>query len=381
MTISDDHRLKFSTILACVGLILTILLSSHLWLPDRFFALTPILSDLMKLPSFVSYSLVFILLGSLTLSIKNQSIWFILPSLVCLLILVLQDISRFQPFVYMYAYMLCAAAYVSFRGRLEDSINALRIMVIGIYFWAGVQKINHSFYTYLFPWFIEPIVPREVLDQPFVFYLILLVPFFEMFIGLFLLSPITRKIGLFMALAMLVLVLVCLGPSGHNWNNIVLPWNIALYVLDIILFRNSKVTAPQLLKPKSLIHSSAILLFLFLPLLSFFGKWHAFPSFQLYSANIPEAYIEGPRSLFEVVPSFKKVEKRGRVWFQDWSHEELNIILYPEVSVVYSVSKSLCDRVPEKEKEKIYLTVYSKPHWRTGAQDVTRTQPCKTKDE
>ena len=381
MTVSDDHRLKFSTLLACTGLILTILLSSNLWLQDRFFALTPILPDLIKIPSFVSYGLVFVLLGSLTLSIKNQSIWFVLPALICLSALILQDISRFQPFVYMYMYMLCVAVYVSFLGRVEDSINALRVMVVGIYFWAGVQKINHSFYTHLFPWFIEPIVPREILDQQFVFYLILLVPFLEIFIGLFLLSPLTRKIGLFMALAMLVFVVACLGPTGHNWNNIVLPWNIILYVLDIVLFRDSKVPASQLLKPKSFIHSSAIVLFLFLPLLSFFDKWHAYPSFQLYSANIEEAYIQGPQSLFDTVPSMKAVQKGDRVWFQDWSHEEMNIIIYPEKRVFHSVARALCEKVSKADRNQIYLTVHSKPHWRTGAHDVTRIQPCKVQGE
>src|SRR5690242_2718843 len=59
-------------------------------------------------------------------------------------IFILEDITRFQPWVYMFALMLFSVAILKPKGE-EVTLFAIRVILAGTYFWSGMQKINHSF--------------------------------------------------------------------------------------------------------------------------------------------------------------------------------------------------------------------------------------------
>ncbi|MCI5060525.1 MAG: hypothetical protein MRY79_05575 [Alphaproteobacteria bacterium] len=356
-------------------------MSVPLWGFTRLFPLTPVIGYLSYIPGFVNYILVGLLLLFSAVGIKQQSLWVLVGVLFLLIFFVLQDILRFQPYIYMYGFMVLVAVYLgAFRSTQKEShaLLALRIMVIGIYFWAGVQKINYTFYTELFPWFIAPIIPQGLENSELVSFITLLVPLLEFAIAFCFLHPLTVGLGFILATGMLVVVLLCLGPMGHGWNSIVLPWNIALYALDIVLFHRAKFTTSELFKPRSFIHVLALFLFIFLPSLSYIGKWHAYPSFQLYSGNIQEAFVSGINADAVPDPFFKGVMQEGKIWMQAWTHEEMNIIVYPEEEIFYNAAKSLCGRIPEADRNKLMLTINSRPDWRTGQYKSDNIYPCLT---
>jgi hypothetical protein len=56
----------------------------------------------------------------------------------------------------------------------------------------------------------------------------MLVPAFEILIGIALLNKGFRKLGVIMAVSMSLFLLTVLGPLGHNWNSVVWPWDIAM---------------------------------------------------------------------------------------------------------------------------------------------------------
>lgn len=376
MISTAEEKLRLSTTIACLGLICAILLSSGLWSSDRLFGLSPIVSSLAEVPSSINYFLVLFMVAVLAVSIRIQETYTLVPPLICLGFFVLQDLLRFQPYIYMYAFMLCVAVYVSLNGNKENAINALRIMVVGIYFWAGAQKINYSFYDSTLPWFMSGIFPSELLENKLVTYSMYLVPFLEVAVAIFFLWSATVWLGFVLATGMLVFVLLCLGPLGWNWNSVVWPWNIALYLLDIVLFKNAKISAKNILIPRSAIHASALLLFLILPILSYFGKWHAYPSFQLYSGNAKSAYLEVPENVLKAFPVLGSVVYDGEIWLQDWSIEEMNVVTYPEEFIFFSSVKTLCEKVEESDRDNIVLTIHGRPHWRTGQHSIDKYTPC-----
>ena len=111
-------------------------------------------------------------------------------------------------------------------------------MVGSVYFWTGFHKLNLTFCWKIFPWFIATYyeIPREhSLFGALMTVLILSVSVFEATIGVLLLFfSNLRQLATGMALVMLVVVLACLGTRA--WNLIVWPWNICLFVVEVILF-------------------------------------------------------------------------------------------------------------------------------------------------
>ena len=61
-------------------------------------------------------------------------------------------------------------------------------------------------------------------------------PYLEMGLGLSLLFPRTRRVGVIGILVMHVLLLAMLGPWSLGWNSVVWPWNLAMVVLVPGLF-------------------------------------------------------------------------------------------------------------------------------------------------
>ena len=74
--------------------------------------------------------------------------------------LVLLDQNRLQPWFYYYLFIGIALAWAAGRPRRHYGIalDGIRIMLIGIYLWAGIQKLNYSYVGGIFPWVIEPLL-------------------------------------------------------------------------------------------------------------------------------------------------------------------------------------------------------------------------------
>jgi len=235
-------------IVLAVGLIGGFLLSPKLWISTRFYPLSPVWS---KLPAIghpwdrVWFGALLALLVGVVVHPRPR--WLLTAFCILAGMLSLWDQSRWQPWFYQYLFMSIALAAFPWRNpqesplRAEAALNACRVIMAGMYFWSGLQKLNPLFLDDVFPWLIEPIVPRlpEFL-QAKITSTGIASPFVEAGLGLALLIRPLRHAAVFGLIVMHALLLFCLGPLGHNWNTVVWPWNIAMALMCVVLFWQTK---------------------------------------------------------------------------------------------------------------------------------------------
>jgi hypothetical protein len=169
-------------------------------------------------------------------------------------------------------------------------------------------------------------------------------------IGIGLMTKKYRARAILGALGMLGFVLLTLGPLGHNWNNVVWPWNIAMALFVIILFwRTEDFSFGDALWMKNIPFQKFILvLFVIMPILSFFNLWDSYLSSALYSGNTNGAQIYISDSVRHKLPNAVQpyVIRTGAnehiLDYYHWSFGELNVPTYPETRVYKGIVRDIC---------------------------------------
>jgi hypothetical protein len=252
--------------------------------------------------------------------------------------------------------MLAALGFFSWRfddvaGR-DLTLNICRFIVASIYFWSGLQKLNPEFANHDFIWMLAPIqklLPAEAWRLFYVFARI--TPFIEMGIGVGLLFTRTRTAAITLALAMCAFVLWTLGPLGHNWDNIVWPWNITLVLSVLVLIAKSKANLLRgiFLVKNHAFHKATLVLFGLLPLSYFFNVWDSYLSWSLYSGTTYIAIVYMSNDVRARLPnSIQRLVKidehhRNSLPLVDLAFSELNVPPYPEARIFKSVAHRFCD--------------------------------------
>src|SRR5262249_20231145 len=141
------------------------------------------------------------------------------------------------------------------------ALDTCRLIMAATYVWSGVQKMNASFLAEVYPWLLTPVLPvMPAALRPLVAGAGIVVPFVEPGLGLSLLVPRLRPLAVGGAVAMHLLLLLDLGPFGHNYNSIVWPWNVAMATLVVVLFRRTPaVTARSVLWPARSAYARVVL--------------------------------------------------------------------------------------------------------------------------
>jgi len=325
--------------------------------PYRLFGFSPIISIFNATYQYIIV-LSLSLLSLVGLIIKPYNTYFAIVLTLCTLLFTSQDLLLFQP----YTYLCCSTIlFCAFSGKLPfNAINALRIMIIGLYLWAGFHKINLTFYLNIFPNFISGLhlLPNKYpLIEIIVFCMDIIAPFFELGIGILLLFPRHRKKASIMAFVMLVTVLGCLGPFGSSWNKVVWPWNMWLFFMEITLFYGKYNQQPiSFYDTKSAYLSIA--LFIVAPCLAIFSSVYSFNGFKLYSGNIKTAFVifDKTEDLASLPPSIRNlVTKDNELSLLTWSEKELNIIVLPDDYVFIRGAKPLCSYLTKKDTAKLRI--------------------------
>lgn len=368
----DERNFVFILRVTYMILLVTLAISWRLYASAdyRATAMAPLIEGLQTLPHWTSWAVLSVAVVSLlTLMARPLNSIALAVFLSCSIFWVLQDVCRLNPFMCMYNFPLFVALVSKYRS--DRALDALRIMVCGVYFWAGFHKLNLSFYDIVFPWFIQPIYKISlkdpgILDHLFTFALII-TPLFEAAIGVLLLFPKWRRLATLMAFTMLVTVLFCLGPLGHNWGVVVWPWNIYLFAIEFKLFFATKYDREErfLLKRVSGITSVAALIYILAPMLAIYTHWYSYPGFKLYSGNIVRAQILLPQDeTLKNAPAHTR-ELIGQERVVDvfkWSGFELGNGIYPSPYALQRASKGLC-RFLDKPKEAILRINYPPPFY------------------
>lgn len=346
-----------------MALLLSLLLSWRAYIPNlRIFEMSSVIELLGAIPVWADWALLILNIGCVGwLLIKPLQPLPAFGLFACTVFWVLQDLLRFQPYTYMYVFTILLAVFFA-----SHALNALKIMVASVYLWAGVHKLNATFFLDLFPGLIKPFYtfPKEPsLLAALIALAIFTVPLFEAGIGLLLLFfPRQRRPTILMAFIMLVVVLVCLGFDGNTWNLIVWPWNIYLFLLVFILLSKSAAIDKKVQFGFDTARLATIALFSIAPALALFGWGHSYPSFKLYSGNTKRAEVmfSENETLTGLPNNLRQLVGRARTLpLVDWTAHEFELVVYPETYVFRRGAKGLCPYLSDGQRA--ILRIYDQP--------------------
>lgn len=361
---------------AWLGFISCLSISFTLWIPvNNLYPAVPVFEFISSLPGALSYiiSILFISLLFISNSHKFQVRGIILSALILLVLALSFDFLRIQPWVFYYFFVLLSFAVYPV-NRESDVLNIIRMMLACIYFWSGIQKLNHTFLFDTYPWLIEPMI--SFMPEGFASILTntaLMAPAIEIICGMGLLFKKTQKISMYLLVFMHAFILLMLGPIGHNLNVVIWPWNISFAIILYLLFKTeTNFSIKTFFQSEKKIYKTGIfILFGLLPALSFLNLWPMYFSSALYSSNKVKSEIFLPEELKEKLPEsvIEKIDPQTNGLILNlWTQNELNVASYPNAQVHKKTFISLCNTYPDYEMEMVLVTK-SKPNIFTGETD------------
>ena len=354
------------------------LLSANLWFPtDRSYPTIPLLYFLdfnlgtIITSLFSGGFLASFACASFSLKWKKQALGI---GLFFLLVLTLEDINRFQAWVYIYTALLGIITWHLWLKQPSKSLISLQFILAMVYFWTGVQKLNIQFITDVYPWLVSVFEVTKSLEQyPSLGYGVGL---FEILIGVLLLQPKAQKtgvlLGTFLHLGILSLLI------KDNWNTVVYPWNVAMIALLFILFWKKKdtklaSTEPQKTRPNLFI----LALFGILP---FFDLFQFIPhclALGMYSGTSMECDLI---LLDEGITDCIAPELQGKLLYlsdtqsmlslDDWGGANLNIPPFASDRVYRTVAKEFCACANQYKGS---VAFYYPQRWENKDRQVTLT--------
>ena len=345
---ADRTMLRVKTTVV-VGFMASLALSPKVWVSTRFYPLVPVFHWLPRIPfplDYVCFGILLALLAGAALAARPRV--YILTFAALFAIYSLFDQTRWQPWAYQYWLMLIALGCYSGNANdvagERDALNICRLIMGCTYFYSGFQKLNARFFSEGMPWVLGTLH----VHIPALQYIVRVVPFVEVSIGLCLLSRRFRKIGIVNGIIMHIFILYSFGPLGLNWNSVVWPWNVAMIVFLLLLFRNTDATFGDIVWRNRFVYQKAILILLgVLPALSFVGWWPSDLSLCLYTADLTEAQVLVSEQVKQqlppaVQPYVKTLGGHMMLRTQDWSFGEMNVPPYAEIQSFTAIGKAVC---------------------------------------
>lgn len=281
--------------------------------------------------------------------------------LIAFAFLVIQDQNRLQPWVYIYLLFLLPFSFRKQAGQNPSFfLIYFRLILIGVYFWSGIQKVNGQFNEVVFTSILQSLFglddPEQIAGLLPLGYAI---PVIEAGAALLLIFAKTRKFAVYLLLAMHVFILCYISPLGINSNSTVYPWNVAMMVFLVLLFFDidplSAWSRPQLKNPRMGI---VLLVVWLLPILNLFGYWDHYLSFSLFSGKTSKYYLIINKSetanlddrYHSYFADIKNLKDKKLIDFSAWSFKELNVPLYPESRVFRKIARKFCDMGLDEKK-------------------------------
>jgi hypothetical protein len=273
-----------------VALLAEMLTTPRLWFmlpPDR-----PLYVPLIfPAPSWLHLLLSGLLAGcAVALLIRPRHRWAPLLASVILALLCGMDELRLQPWAWLF--MLCGIMLFWARrcdGRNGDKFLAqhLRLLLVGVYFWAAAHKLNAGFFEHTMPFFLEPFGIND--PGPWQRGLAgIIVIGSEMGLAVLLaragkLDKFALRLGVGMHLG----IVLILGPGGQNYDPNVWTWNLLQVALLVLLLYKggSEQSLLSLLQQKARPTLVLAALVLAMPALHIINLAPANLSWALYAGN------------------------------------------------------------------------------------------------
>lgn len=340
--VPEPVRIVATRVVVVAMLAAGIVLSRPLWGTVREYPPAPLL-PLPALPDALSPWLLPLLLALLVLALIPRP-WSPLPFIALAGALVLWDQTRLQPWLYQGALLLGALALAD-RPRA-----ACQLLLVATYVWSGISKLNPDFGPAVLGWALRPLSGSAPLPAEWLSVLGMAVGVLEALIGVALLLPRLRRPAAVAAVGMHGLLLLALGPLGHDWNPVVWPWNLALALLVLLLFWGDAAPPRAMLWSAGWYHRALVVLVGLLPVLHPAGLWDAYLSFSLYSLNVDEAWLAAERAAAPSLgPQARAVAETGTdgrliVRFLPWALRDVGTPPYPERRAYVAAFRVLCER-------------------------------------
>jgi hypothetical protein len=352
MRFSDIQLLRIVGWVTLAALLVGLVMSANLWQLERNFPVLPIFGNQPFIAAWLDQVLLVLAILAYASFLLFRKALLLAVFLGALIVVLLQDYMRLQPWVYQYLLICMLVGLGLLQKSPKGAVHSLRFILIAIYFYAGLFKVNETFFelagiTYLS--FLTPYVPKN-----FMSILVIIgsaVPFIEMSIAVGLLTKTYRTLALIAALGVHAFIIVFVSVR-LNWNPVIIPWNIAMMALVFLLFPSSSeyMWKDVLLNKLRPTHMALVLLVGVMPFFHFFGLWDTYPSFDLYSYRGTSVKIEWTTTerntflqAYHLNPSdYLKIDSNFRL--DDWSYRELGVPIYPEKRVLQRILKQLCDK-------------------------------------
>ena len=362
---SEDSKTSLILRITCVFWIFTKIFSYNVWHTDRLFPVIPPLNFLEDVPNFLHLSLFFVALCGMAVVVvfpNNRTVLgltIVVEFLSCLL-----DQSRWQPWEYQY--LLTFLFFFFYHHNRKQFSNYFAFLLVVTYFFSGLHKLNGGF---LYTVWEKMILIRFLnfdanqIQNIFIHYAGLALPIFEILAAIGLLLSKNKKLFALLLIGMHIFILIFLSPLGIYYNSIVWPWNILMIIYLIILFYNyaTIISFKNLLTGFNKIPFAVIAI---LPLLSFFGLYDNYLSFNLYSGKlnsfricVDEVKVEDELNDYISKNQFYCGSKSS-ISVDAWAMKEMNIALYPEGRIYLIIQKKWKEKYPYSEAD---FVIYQYP--------------------
>ncbi len=158
------------------------------------------------------------------------------------------------------------------------------------------------------------------------------------------------------------IIILAFGPTGLNFNLIILPWNLAMTGIAVVLLYDSELVEYKWNFFRKKLNLVTLIVVGTLPILSFFKSWDNYLSFNLYSGNTPILIMCGnqPNSTPELQQfQSKNINKRFCkeeyvISTHAWAIKELNVPVVPEERVYKKIKIELEKKYPSLQLSYVY---------------------------
>jgi hypothetical protein len=321
----------------------------RLWTPQDQFPQIPILESLCRAPAWLDWlalsgigiGLLLSLIGGEVRPISRAGLALFTT---CLAASILLDQHRLQPWAYQFVIVgavLCLAPTAC-------GLRLLRLLVVTIYFWSAVSKLDAAFLVSHGQLLLDGLCRAVRLDAgawsaDVRRAVAAAFPLGELAVGALLLMPRARVVGLAASIVMHVVLLLTLGPWGLDHKPGVLIWNVYFIAQNVLLFRPTSAPEPPaqvggLAQYRSAAATIVVALATIMPLLESTGWWDHWPSWAVYSSRpatvtmlVREARLDDlPPTLRTCVGSPEPLTDWHPVSIDAWSFDLLQCAVYPQ---------------------------------------------------
>lgn len=343
--IISAEKTRLSLLIRGISLlwILAKIFSYKTWIADRKYPVIAPAEFLQSIPSIVHLVLFLVAMIALCVVLVYPKKYIIALFLLFEMLSCALDTVRWQPWEFMY---ICIFLLFIFNQKKSQVFFLLlHLFICSVYIFSGLHKINRGFLSVVWVQMVLQkllgISIQTIVDYK-LFFVGLLIPFTELFLGIALLFSKHKKIIRNLLILMHIIILTAIGPLGLNYNPIVWGWNIAMIFMLLIVYE--KPTEKILFKTVKL-NLVWMILWFFMPFFSFFGKWYQYFSSSLYTGKEKQIYVyisKKNKQYQEFAYSdLNSKEDFYIVNLQNWALEEIKSAPLPENEINQKIIRFL----------------------------------------